>query len=131
MTRGIEVVKGKLRELEQKSDRSSVEEDMMVTLEVCYEFYLRGFSFDTVDLYRSQAVDFVIDGNRLVPPFVAVSGLGETAAYDIVDKREGREFISVEELSMLCPKVTKGHIEQLRALGTLDGLPDTSQLTLF
>lgn len=131
MTRGMEVVKAKLKELEQRKDLSSVEEDMIVTLEVCYEFYLRGFTFYPVDLYRSEAVQFQIEGNGLIPPFISISGLGETAALDIVEQRSGREFISVEEFSIACPKVTKGHIEQLKLMGALDGLPHTSQITLF
>ena len=27
-----------------------MEQDMLTTLEVCYEFYLRGFTFDRMDL---------------------------------------------------------------------------------
>lgn len=131
MTRGMEVVKAKLKELEQRNDLSSVEEDMIVTLEVCYEFYLRGFVFHPVDLYRSEAVHFQIDGNGLIPPFASINGLGETAALDIVEQRSGRKFISIEEFSIACPKVTKGNIEQLQGMGALDGLPDTSQMTLF
>ncbi|MBQ1352240.1 MAG: PolC-type DNA polymerase III [Oscillospiraceae bacterium] len=131
MTRGMEVVKAKLDELEQKKDLSSVEEDMIVTLEVCYEFYLRGFTFHPIDLYCSDATCFKIKENGLIPPFIAISGLGETAALDIVEKRIGQEFISIEEFSSACAKVTKGHVEQMKALGVLDDLPETSQMTLF
>ena len=46
-------------------------------------------------------------------------------------KRRGKEFISVEEFSMCCNKLSKTHIEQLRALGAFAGMADTSQLTLF
>ena len=47
------------------------------------------------------------------------------------EKRRGKEFISVEEFSMCCNKLSKTHIEQLRALGAFAGMADTSQLTLF
>ena len=50
---------------------------------------------------------------------------------DTVEKRRGKEFISVEEFSMCCNKLSKTHIEQLRALGAFAGMADTSQLTLF
>jgi DNA polymerase-3 subunit alpha (Gram-positive type) len=62
---------------------------------------------------------------------VAIGGLGETAAHDIVANRAGQKFISIEEFSMSCPKVSKTHIEQMKNLGALAGLPETSQLTLF
>ena len=42
-----------------------------------------------------------------------------------------KRFISIEEVSAACPKVSKTHIEQLKAAGALDGMPDTSQITLF
>ncbi|MBQ3952607.1 MAG: hypothetical protein II668_08635 [Oscillospiraceae bacterium] len=74
---------------------------------------------------------FKITERGLRPPFVAISGLGETAARDIVEQRKLREFVSIEELGECCPKVSKTHIEQLKALGALSGLPETSQMSLF
>jgi len=100
---------------------------------VVYEFYLRGFTFEHMDLYRSHAVNFLPDNEKgsLLPPFTSVPGLGETAAWSIMEQREGKRFISIEEFSAACPKVSKTHIEQLKAAGALDGMPDTSQITLF
>ena len=43
----------------------------------------------------------------------------------------GRRFVSVEELSVSCPKVSRAHVEQLRDLGALGDMPDESQMTLF
>ena len=98
---------------------------------MCYEFYLRGFEFANIDLYESQATRFVIRDGKLLPPFVAVSGLGESAALSIVEGREGKQFVSIEEFSLACPKVSKTHIEMLKAAGAFGDLPDTSQMTLF
>jgi len=133
MIKGIETVRAKISEIQNNPAPTNVEKDMLTTLEVCYEFYMRGFSFADMDLYRSDAVEFVMldSENALIPPFVAVAGLGETAAFDLVRCREGRSFISIEDLSANCPKVSKAHIEQLKNLGALHDLPDTSQLSLF
>ena len=128
---GLDAVKRKIREIENNKDASAVEQDLMTTLEVCYEFYRRGFHFDTIDIYRSDATKFIVTEGGLLPPFISVHGLGEAAALDTVDKRKGKEFISVEEFSMCCSKLSKTHIEQLRALGAFAGMADTSQLTLF
>ena len=128
---GLDAVKRKIREIENNKDASAVEQDLMTTLEVCYEFYRRGFHFDTIDIYRSDATKFTVTEGGLLPPFISVHGLGEAAALDTVEKRRGKEFISVEEFSMCCNKLSKTHIEQLRALGAFAGLPETSQLTLF
>ena len=128
---GLDAVKRKIREIENNKDASAVEQDLMTTLEVCYEFYRRGFHFDTIDIYRSDATKFTVTEGGLLPPFISVHGLGEAAALDTVKKRRGKEFISVEEFSMCCNKLSKTHIEQLRALGAFAGMADTSQLTLF
>ena len=130
-TAGIDAVKRKIREIENNKDASAVEQDLMVTLEVCYEFYLRGFHFLPINIYESEAENFRVEGNGLRPPFTAVRGLGESAAQEIVEKRVGKEYTSIEEFSISCKKVSKTHIEQLKALGAFAGLADTSQISLF
>ena len=129
---GLDAVKRKLLEIWNNKDAAAVEQDLAVTLEVCYEFYLRGFRFEPINIYESEATRFVIKGDKaLIPPFTAVRGLGETAAMDTVEKRKGKEFISVEEFSLCCNKLSKTHIDQLKGLGAFAGLADTSQITLF
>ena len=118
-------------ELLMDLDATAIEQDLMTTLEVCYEFCLRGFHFEPIDIYRSDATKFIVTENGLLPPFTSVRGLGETAALDTVEKRKGKTFTSVEEFSMCCNKLSQTHIDQLRALGAFAGLPETSQLTLF
>ncbi|MBQ3404464.1 MAG: PolC-type DNA polymerase III, partial [Oscillospiraceae bacterium] len=132
MIAGRDKVAAKIRELRANPDISDKEEGLITTLEACYEFYSRGFDFAPMDLWESDPVKFNIVGeNMLRPPFVAVSGLGESAAYDLAEGRKKTDFVSVEDLSNACSKVSKAHIEQLRALGALRDLPDTSQISLF
>jgi DNA polymerase-3 subunit alpha (Gram-positive type) len=140
MCRGMEVVRQKIKEInnkknaKDKADRpSAVEEDMLVTLEVCYEFYLRGFHFTRMDISRSHAVNFLIDAdqNALIPPFTSVAGLGETVGWDIMEKREGKNFISIEEFSLACTKVSNTHLAQLKDAGAFGDLPDSSQISFF
>ncbi len=140
MCRGMEAVKRKMAEInakknaKEKKDRpSAVEEDMLTTLEVCYEFYLRGFSFARMDICRSHAVNFLVDKEKgaLIPPFTSVAGLGETVGWDIMDKRQGKDFLSIEEFSLACTKVSSTHLEQLKDAGAFGDLPDSSQFSLF
>ena len=133
MCRGMDVCRKKMREIMAKDAATAVEQDMLTTLEVCYEFYLRGFQFDRIDLYRSKAIRFSMDEERgtLRPPFVSVAGLGETAAVSLAEQREGRRFISIEEVSAACPKVSKTHIQLLKEAGAFGDLPETSQMDLF
>ena len=90
----------------------------------------RGYSFQKVDLYKSQASEFLIEGNTLIPPFDSIPGLGTNAAINIVNAREEGEFLSKEDLQKR-GKVSKTIIEYLDKQGCLDALPDQNQLSLF
>jgi len=131
MCRGLDAIRAKINEITKNPEPAAIEKDMLITLEVCYEMYLRGFRFADIDLYKSNATKFCIEGDTIRPPFTAVAGLGELAALDIMTYREGEPFLSVEDLQTRCPKVSSAHIEGLKQMGVLDGLPDTSQVTLF
>lgn len=133
MCRGMKVVQKKMKEIRDKDkEATAVEQDMLTTLEVCYEFCLRGFRFKPVSLYESDAINFLPSGaDALIPPFSAIPGLGETAAKSIAEQREGRDFISIEEFAAACPKVSKTHIGLLKDAGAMGSMPDTSQLTMF
>lgn len=90
----------------------------------------RGFRMQPISLEKSQAFDFVIEENTLIPPFVAVPGLGENVAKRIVEAREEGPFLSKEDLNKkagLSQKV----IDYLDEMGSLPGLPDKAQLSIF
>ena len=133
MCGGADDVRRRINEMRKRPNLTANEEDLLVTMEAVYEMNMRGFAFAPIDLYQSHATKFLItDDGRLRPPFVAISGLGETAALDLQRAGEsGESFISVQELSAACPKVSQAHLDQLRALGALGDLPETNQLTLF
>ena len=133
MTGGTESVRKKINEFRRRSDLTANEEDLLVTLEAVYEFNMRGLTFAPIDFYRSDATHFLItEDKKLLPPFVSISGLGESAALDLVKCREtGKEFVSIEEVAAACPKVSQTHMEILKKLGALGSLPETSQINLF
>ena len=133
MCGGTDAVRRKINEMRRKPDKTANEEDLMVTMEAVYEFNMRGFEFAPIDLYESDATKFLPVGDKqLRPPFVSVGGLGETAAYDLSRVKDmGEKFISIQELSRACPKVSQSHLETLKELGALGDLPETSQINLF
>jgi DNA polymerase-3 subunit alpha (Gram-positive type) len=131
MTQGMQAVIDEMDRIRSSQDATAKDEDLLTTLEVCYEFYLRGFSFASMDLYESDPLKFNLKDGKLLPPFVSVSGLGETAALDIAEGRKGKKFLSIEEFSAACPKVSKTHIENLKKAGVFGDLPETSQISLF
>ena len=131
MTQGIECVKNHIQAIDGNEEATAKDEDLLTTLEVVYEYYLRGFEFAPIDIYKSHATKFLIEDGKILPPFVAISGLGENAALDLMEGREGKQFLSVEELAVACPKVSKTHIQMLKEAGAFGSLPETSQVSLF
>ncbi len=131
MTHGMDMVKANIRAIEHNDAATDKDKDLLVTLEVAYEYYLRGFDFLPIDLYKSHATKFLVEDGKLRPPFVSISGLGESAAWDLCEGRKGKQFLSVEEVAEACPKVSKTHIQMLKASGAFGDLPDTSQVSLF
>ena len=133
MCGGADDVRRRINEMHRRPTLTANEEDLLVTMEAVYEMNMRGFDFAPIDLYRSHATKFLItEDKRLRPPFVAISGLGETAAWDLMRAGEsGQKFVSVQELSAACPKVSQTHLEQLKSLGALGDMPETNQINLF
>ena len=131
MTGGMEAVKANIQAINDNEESTDKDEDLLTTLEVVYEYYLRGFDFLPIDLYESHAIKFLIKDGKILPPFVAISGLGESAAWDLMRGREGKKFLSIEEVAAACPKVSKTHMQMLKQAGAFGDLPDTSQVSLF
>ena len=114
MVRGDKVCLEKIRELHQKEVEktiSAAEKDTQTTLEVCHEFYKRGFTFAPMDIYESDATRFLVTENGLIPPFTSMPGIGEQAAISLVEERKNGKFLSAEEISVRCSKVSKSVID--------------------
>ena len=131
MTHGKASVVANIQAIQGNENATDKDEDLLTTMEVVYEYYLRGFDFLPIDIYKSHATKFLIEDGKLLPPFVSISGLGENAAWDLMKGREGKSFLSIEEVALACPKVSKTHIQMLKDAGAFGGLPDTSQISLF
>ena len=131
MTQGMEAIKANINAIETNENATDKDEDLLTTMEVVYEYYLRGFDFLPIDIYKSHATKFLVEDGKILPPFVAISGLGENAAWDLMRGREGKTFLSIEEVAAACPKVSKTHIQMLKDAGAFGSLPDTSQISLF
>lgn len=129
--RGYDAIREKIEEIEAKGFQATPKEkNLLPILEMALEMTARGFSFKPIDLYRSEAKQFLIDGDSLIPPFSAVNGIGINAAYNIVNARNEQPFLSVEDFRIRA-KATKTVIEVLSEMGCFRDLPESNQLSLF
>lgn len=133
MSAGLDAVKERMADISNKrknNEASNVEIDLYTTLEIVNEMLERGYKFGQLDLYRSDATEFIIDGDTLIPPFVAMDGLGENVAKQIVKAREEGEFLSKMELRKR-GGVSATLVEKMDEMGILGNMPEDNQLSLF
>lgn len=128
---GIEGVKHAINTITEKGNAATAKERNVLTIaEVILEAMLRGIEFLPVDLYLSHPTHFQKQDGKLLPPLAAVQGVGVGAAQAIAAGRHEGEFASWEDMRLRCG-VSKTVIEALAAIGALDNLPESSQLSLF
>ncbi|RDY26735.1 PolC-type DNA polymerase III [Romboutsia weinsteinii] len=132
IVKGIGAIRGKIHEIEALgNDATTKEKNMLTVLEVAYEMYARGIKILPVDIYKSDAQLFQVPGKGLLlPPMIALQGVGENAALNIQRERENGEFISKEELRKRT-KISKTVVETLTMHGSLENMSDENQLSLF
>ncbi len=131
LCQGYDAILSKIIEIEAKGFSATPKEKSMVSqLEMSLEMTSRGFSFKPIDLYRSEATKFVVDGDSLIPPFAALAGIGDNAARNIAAAKEEGEFLSIEDFQIKS-KASKTTIEMLTDMGCFIGLPESNQLSLF
>lgn len=133
MANGENAIKSRIGELLNKGfDASNKESSTLGCLRVCYEAVKRGIRFEKISISESDATMFkkTKDGKGLIPPFIAIDGMGEIAAKNIVKERENRPYVSIEDLQYR-GKVSQTLIDKMRGMGSLDDMPESSQLSLF
>ena len=132
IVKGLDAIKNKMDEITSMgNDATAKEKNMFTVLEVAYEMYARGIKILPVDIYESDAKEFKVVGEKqILPPMIALQGVGENAAIHIQQERENGEFISKEDLQKRT-KISKTVIETLTIHGALDNMSEKNQLSLF
>ena len=109
---------------------SAKEQGELKDMRLVQEMYARGFEFMPIDLFKSHSRNFQIVDGKILPPFKSIDGLGENAADGIYEAAKDGPFLSKEDF-INRTKVTKTNADTMTALGILNGLPDSNQLSLF
>ena len=81
-------------------------------------------------MYHSDAIEFKIEGDTLVPPFITLDGLGENVAKQVVKAREEGEFLSKTELRKR-GGLSSTLVEKMDDMKILGNMPEDNQLSLF
>ena len=132
MIKGYDAIKEKIIEIQNKGyEATNKEMGQLESLKVCLEASARGIKFLNVDLYNSNSTVWgVKDDKSIYPPFSSIEGLGDTVAKNIVEEREKREFLSIEEVQYRA-KLSLTLIEKMKGMGIFDGMSESNQISLF
>ena len=136
MLYGKERVLAKMDEIDKQGNAAAPKDkNMYPILELVLEMNQRGIDFLPVDLYKSDAVNFLVEEDGIRPPFAKLTGFGEVDARKLVAARdelmaEGKKFSSIEDMTIKA-KLGKAAVETLRLSGCLDGMPRSEQMDMF
>ncbi len=133
MVKGYDAIKAKMLEIQNKGyDATNKDASLLETLKLALEATARGIKFKMIDIKKSEGDNFVMieDENALILPFSSLDGLGDAVATKIMEERNQKQFYSVEDFSMR-GKVNQSTVERMRTMGIFEGMPETSQLSLF
>jgi len=128
---GAIALRSKIAEYEAKGNNiTAKEKSLLAVAEMAFEMYLRGFIFQRVDLYKSDAINFLIVDNGLLPPLSSLQGLGVNVAHSLVATRQSGPFSSLEDIKTRA-HASKTVIDILKTHGCVANLPESDQMALF
>lgn len=134
---GMDYVKNRRQEIRELGrDASAKDKSEETGLHVVQEMLARGIEFLPVDLYKSKGTTYTIeeeDGHKKIRlAFSSIDGLGESAANALEKARDDGEgeYISRDDIQRRAG-ISSAIITKLDELGALDGIPDSSQMSLF
>ena len=132
MIYGKERVIQKMKEINDQGNMAAPKDkDMYDDLEIILELYERGFSFLPIDLYKSHATKFQIEGEALRPPLNSISGMGNVAAEAIYKvAHEETPISSIDNLKKRA-KIGNATVDLLKKFNCLTGLQESDQVSFF
>ena len=130
MCRGKEELEKHLKLYKSNPNLTAKEKDTIRDMKIVQEFYARGFDFLPIDLYKSEAVKFTIVGDKLLPPFSSIDGMGGIAAEALALAAKDGPFISKDDIAGRA-KVSRSTLDVMGELGLLGDLPESNQLSIF
>lgn len=119
-----------LKKKQEESGLTAKEKGSITILQMANEMYCRHIDFLPIDLYESDATHFQVREEGILPPLNSINGLGDNAAKSICEAREEKEFFSKDDL-LARTKLTKTNLEVLEACHCLEGMSQSSQMSLF
>ena len=130
MFRSIDDLKKAKMEMDKKGNLNAKEKQELFLYEILIEMHYRKIELEQIDIYKSEAKLFTIQDGKIRMPLIAMDGLGDAVAENIVSERKKDSFLSIEDL-VKRTKLNKTIVELMKEYGCFQGLSNTNQQTLF
>ena len=131
LLKGKDAVRRLINEIKAKGrEASNKEQAVYENMLILNEMLQRGIEVLPLDLKKSHAVRYLVEDGKMRPPFGALNGVGDTAAWAIYETAQKGNYLSKEDFRIESG-ISKTILEQLDEVGVLGGLPDSNQLSLF
>lgn len=133
MCQGVGTVVYHIEAIEEKGKTEKLkakDKALLRDLKIVHEMYMRGLGFMPIDLYQSDATKFQIVGDKILPPFSSIEGMGDTASISLYEAAKEKPFASKDELKQR-GKISSTSVETMTRLGLLNHLPESNQLSFF
>ena len=128
---GLAAVKQRMKEIEDKGKEATAKDNALyATLQIVNEMMARGIEVLPINVYKSDAYKYAVENGKIRLPFSSLAGIGESAAKLLADAGKKGKYISIDDLQTRAA-ASKTVIDALDEIGALEGIPKSSQITLF
>ena len=128
---GIPAVESRMDNIEKLGNTATAKQKEQLTVyEVMYEAMSRGYEFAEPVLGQSEPCRFSVVDGKIMLPFNAVSGIGDTAAESLVAAFNEKQFNTLDDVRSRT-KLTGTNIDDLKRHGLFAGLPESAQISIF
>lgn len=129
--RGIPEIERRMDELEKLGNTATAKQKEHLTVyEVMYEMLSRGYEFTEPVLGVAQACRFSVVDGKVMLPFNAISGIGDTAAESLAEAFKERPFSTIDDVRSRT-RLSGTNIDDLKRHGLFAGLPESAQMSIF
>ena len=124
-------VERRMEELEKLGNSATAKEKETLTVyEVMYEAMSRGYEFAEPVLGVAEPCKFSVVDGRIMMPFNAISGIGDTAAESLVNAYAEKPFSTLDDVRSRT-RLSGTNVDDLIHHGLFAGLPESAQMTIF
>jgi len=129
--RDIPDIERRMDEIEHLGNSATAKQKEQLTVyEVIYEMMSRGYEFAEPVLGVAEACRFSVVDGKVMLPFNAISGIGDTAAESLVSAYEEGAFTTIDDVRSRT-RLSANNIEDLKKHGLFAGLPESAQMSIF